>query len=194
MAIKTFTTGEVLTASDTNTYLTNGGLTFIKGVSQTSAVASINITSCFSATWDAYRIVLSSVTLTTNANSTYIYCKLLSGTTPSNSAYNYGIPRVDMAAGTVSSVYIQGGTAGIIVGSGNASDSTSAIFDVANPFAARYTNFHGLSITNTTGGYSGAGSGAHGVLASYDGIQISASAGNISNAAIIVYGYRYGIG
>jgi hypothetical protein len=28
MAIKTFTTGEVLTASDTNTYLANSGLVF----------------------------------------------------------------------------------------------------------------------------------------------------------------------
>jgi hypothetical protein len=30
MAIKTFTTGEVLTASDTNTYLANAGLVFVK--------------------------------------------------------------------------------------------------------------------------------------------------------------------
>ena len=29
MAIKTFTTGEVLTASDTNTYLANAGLVYI---------------------------------------------------------------------------------------------------------------------------------------------------------------------
>ncbi len=30
MAVKTFTTGEVLTAADTNTYLNNGGLVYIK--------------------------------------------------------------------------------------------------------------------------------------------------------------------
>ena len=29
MAVKTFSTGEVLTASDTNTYLNNGGLVYI---------------------------------------------------------------------------------------------------------------------------------------------------------------------
>jgi hypothetical protein len=30
MAIKTFTTGEVLTAADTNTYLANSGLVYVK--------------------------------------------------------------------------------------------------------------------------------------------------------------------
>lgn len=193
MAIKTFTTGEVLTASATNEFLANSGLVFVKGVSQVGSVASINVTSCFSATYDAYRVVLSSVTLTSNGNGTFIYCKMLSGTTPANSNYNYGIPRVDMASGAISSIVQQGGTSGIVVGTGNASDSTSASFDIVNPFAARFTNFNGLAQTNSTGGYCGAGAGVHGTSSSYDGIQLIASTGNISNAAIIVYGYRYGI-
>jgi hypothetical protein len=193
MTVKTWTTGEVVTAAGANEFLTNSGLVFVKGVSQVGSVASINVTSCFSATYDAYRVVLSSVTLTSNGNGTNIFCKLLSGTSPANSNYNYGIPRVDMASGAVSSVYAQGGTAGIVVGTGNASDSTSASFDIVNPFAARFTNFNGLALTNSTGGYSGAGAGTHGTSAAYDGIQIIASTGNISNAAIIVYGYRYGI-
>ena len=40
MAIKTFTTGEVLTASDTNTYLNNGGLVFINQVSYTASTST----------------------------------------------------------------------------------------------------------------------------------------------------------
>lgn len=54
MAIKTFTTGELLTASDTNTYLTNGGLVYVTNTSFNGAGFFIN--SCFSSTYDNYRI------------------------------------------------------------------------------------------------------------------------------------------
>jgi hypothetical protein len=193
MAIKTWTTGEVVTASGANEFLTNAGLVFVKGVAQSGSVPTINVTSCFSATYDAYRVVLSSVTLTSNGDGTNIFCKMLSSTTPDSTNYNYGIPRVDLANGAISANYNRNGTAGIVVGTGNASNGTSAVFDVVNPFSANYTNFHGLSMANSAAGYSGAGSGVHAVNSSFNGLQFSASTGNISNAAIIVYGYRYGI-
>jgi hypothetical protein len=191
MADQTFTAGQVLTAAQMTTLQQNSGLVFVKGVTQVTSVASINVTSCFSATFDAYRVVISSLTPTSNSNSTFIYCKLLSTTTPSITDYNYAIPRVDLANGAVSATYGRNATTGVVVGAGNASDTTGASFDVLNPFSARYTNFNGLSINNDAAGYAGAGSGMHAVLASYNGFQISASTGNISNAAIMVYGYRY---
>jgi hypothetical protein len=40
MAIKTFTTGEVLTASDTNTYLANSGLVYVKSQTIGSGVTA----------------------------------------------------------------------------------------------------------------------------------------------------------
>lgn len=52
MAIKTFTTGEVLTASDTNTYLANSGLVFVKSQTIGSAVTSVTVSDAFSATYD----------------------------------------------------------------------------------------------------------------------------------------------
>ena len=42
MAIKTFTSGAVLTAADTNTYLTNSGLVYIAQGELTSATASLS--------------------------------------------------------------------------------------------------------------------------------------------------------
>jgi len=39
MAIKTFTTGEVLTAADTNTYLTNSGFQYVSSGSFTNAAS-----------------------------------------------------------------------------------------------------------------------------------------------------------
>ena len=56
MAVKTFTTGEVLTAADTNTYLANGGLVYIGTVSY-SAAAAVNANSVFTSTYRNYRIV-----------------------------------------------------------------------------------------------------------------------------------------
>jgi hypothetical protein len=63
MAIKTFTTGEVLTAADTNTFLANSGLVFVKSQTVGSGVSSVEITSAFSATYDHYRIIWSGGTL-----------------------------------------------------------------------------------------------------------------------------------
>jgi hypothetical protein len=59
MAIKTFTTGEVLTASDTNTYLANSGLVYIKSQTIGAAVGSVNVTNVFSSTYDNYLIQIS---------------------------------------------------------------------------------------------------------------------------------------
>lgn len=57
MAIKTFSAGEVLTASDTNTYLNNGGLVYVTGGSF-SSVASISVNNCFNATYDNYKLLI----------------------------------------------------------------------------------------------------------------------------------------
>ena len=53
MAIKTFTTGEVLTASDTNTYLANSGLVYVSSTTF-SASTGVEMQNCFSSTYDNY--------------------------------------------------------------------------------------------------------------------------------------------
>jgi hypothetical protein len=58
MAIKTFTTGEVLTAADTNTYLANSGLVYITTTTATSGT-TLNISNCFSSTFNNYRVIIS---------------------------------------------------------------------------------------------------------------------------------------
>ena len=66
MAIKTFTSGEVLTASDTNTYLANAGLNYITTASVTSASSALVINGCFTSTYDNYRIVIGRINLNPN--------------------------------------------------------------------------------------------------------------------------------
>ena len=57
MAIKTFTTGEVLTASDTNTYLANAGLVYVTSVTVGTGVTTVSVSSCFTSTYDSYEIL-----------------------------------------------------------------------------------------------------------------------------------------
>ena len=57
MAIKTFTTGEVLTASDTNTYLANSGLVFVASTTF-SGSSGVEMSNCFSSTYDNYKILI----------------------------------------------------------------------------------------------------------------------------------------
>jgi hypothetical protein len=56
MAIKTFTTGEVLTAADTNTFLANAGLDYVSGASF-SNVTTADVTG-FTTAYGTFRLVL----------------------------------------------------------------------------------------------------------------------------------------
>ena len=56
MAVKTFTTGEVLTAADTNTYLANSGLVYISSGSFSNA-ATFDVTG-FTTTYQTFHAVL----------------------------------------------------------------------------------------------------------------------------------------
>lgn len=84
MAIKTFTTGEVLTASDTNTFLANAGLVYVAG-GTFSNVGSFDMTG-FSSTYDFYQFQINVTRHTTNGSLTGV---LYQGATPRNTSY-YG--------------------------------------------------------------------------------------------------------
>ena len=57
MAIKTFTTGEVLTASDTNTFLANAGLVYVTSTTFTTS-SQVNVDNCFTSTMDNYLLLI----------------------------------------------------------------------------------------------------------------------------------------
>jgi hypothetical protein len=191
MADQTFTTAQILTAAQMNTLNANIGLTYVKGQTIGTGVSSQVITGCFSGAFDAYRVVISNMTMSNTSAGSFIYAKMHDGTNPASSAYNYAIPRVDLANGTVSATYGRSQTTGVVVGSGTG-DRFGTSFDVINPFVAYHTIFTGLTISNDTTGYAGAGSGMHQASTSYTSLQIIPSTGTITGGTIIVYGYRYG--
>jgi hypothetical protein len=185
MAIKTFTTGEVLTASDTNTYLANSGLVYIKEVTLTGT--AVNITSCFSATYDAYRIIISN--LTNSGGGVFLNYQLLSGTTPASTG-NYNNTRLGRSGSTILVTQSTAQTSGNLMPFDSGKNNQS--IDIANPFLSVYTTLHGQC--NYGAGVNAAepetcGS-THTLNTSYDGIRLISGAFNFTTGKAVVYGYR----
>jgi len=203
MAIKTFSVGETLTASDTNIFLANSGLvavtpssvtngTIVSGTASAtanSAVASIVLNGVFSSTYEAYRIVISNLTMSSTATGTVIYAKVHDGTTAASTNYNFAFSRIDIAATTVAGVTNALGTNGIIVGYGTG-DKFGTTFDVVNPQLATHTIFPQISGVNVSTGYIYIGAGMHQTSTAYTGIQFAPSTGTITGGTFTVYGYR----
>jgi hypothetical protein len=59
MAYKLFTSGEVLTSSDTNTFLANSMATFVNETAITAGASTVTVSNCFTSSYDRYKIVIS---------------------------------------------------------------------------------------------------------------------------------------
>lgn len=189
MAVKNFTAGSTLTASDVNTYLNNGGLVYITETTATSG-ATVDVLGCFSSTYNAYRIVISDFRASVAAN---ILSQLLSGSTPATTNYAWGVTRVDylgaltgVGSGFPATVaywnfQITGGTT-----------STSFVLELQNPNLAQptYTQWDSTDNRGTSGYAVTKGGGTHTTASAYTGIRFSTTAGTFTNAKIRVYGYR----
>jgi len=187
MAIKTFTTGEVLTASDTNTYLANAGLDYI-AAGTASAQNRLNIASCFSATYAAYRVVVTNLTHSTANN--LIMRFSASGTDTAGT--NYYTQRSEVTGSAVSGVSITASSAIFpTYANSSAGSFVSLSFDVINPFAATPTTVTGGAsrIDASTGLYMVTFSGLLNDTTSYNGISLVGNTGNIT-CTMRVYGYR----
>jgi len=88
MAIKTFTTGEVLTASDTNTYLANSGLVFVTSGSTAGTANTLAIATSFTSTYEHYLLQLT-VRRTTLTADEVLYLQLYASAVVKNGASDY---------------------------------------------------------------------------------------------------------
>lgn len=180
MAVKTFTTGEVLTAADTNTYLNNGGLVYITGTTGT-ATAAINVNNCFSATYDNYRIVISNGTADATRS---IYLRLRVSGTDSTASYYYGA-RYSLFTG--GSADVNGNNVGFFLpGTWSTAPKSASTLDLCNPFDTVHTTIMGVG-SNFDAWWSHAG--VHQVNTAYDGFSLIPAAGTLT-ATVRVYGYR----
>jgi hypothetical protein len=180
MAIKTFTTGELLTASDTNTYLANSGLVYIKQQTIGSGVATAVVADAFSATYDNYKITIHGGVASTLTSLTFI---LTGSATQYYSALSY------VAYGTTTPLAASDNNAASWQYAGyGTTNYLAATFDVLNPWNAKFTQFGPNNWPAQT--VSGTSSGVHGVATSYTGFTIGTAAGTMTGGTITVYGYR----
>jgi len=183
MAIKTFTTGEVLTAADTNTYLANSGLVFVKSQTIGTTVFSVTVTDAFSATYDNYRILVN----TTGSTNQTINCRLGASST----GYAQVVMYLDLGSNTVVGFQQSNASTFTFVGGCSSAGNTSAAsFDLMNPFAAAYTRMpSGAYFDLNSMGISNA---EHRVATSYTSFVILPGVGTFTGGTITVYGYRKG--
>lgn len=178
MTYPSFNVGEVLTASDMNAV----GLWLVKTQTIGTAVASVDVTSCFNSTYDNYYVTVSGGT--TSVADENVEMQMLSGTTPSITGY-YGAVLYHLYAGAFNSLtdnnaanfsYV-GGTDGRIYLSLNVMSPNLAVpTAVGGPFVRQILAGH----------YSG----VHRVSTAYDGFRLLANAGTFTGGTIRVYGYR----
>lgn len=183
MAVKTFTSGETLTAADTNTYLNNGGLVYVKSQTIGSAVSSVAVTSAFSTDYDNYKILINGGAGSTTSGLTFIL-------TGSTTGYYQGNTNVRYDTGAVAGTGINNGAA-FNIGRSN-TDTIALSFELINPFLAKTTMISGAY--NDTRGLAGTTAnlytGFHNVATSYTGFTITFDTGTFTGGTITVYGYR----
>jgi len=199
MAVKTFATGDVLTASDTNTYLNNGGLVSIVPTTVTNGTVtsgqatvrvsgtatSVTINGVFSAAYEDYLIV--SKLSFTGGDAVLQVCS--GGTPVTTNTYNWSMMQAYSGAG-VTTVRTANTSSLTLMANGNGVYQ-SCTCDVFAPYLAQATLFQVSNLRNdgaytTPANYLFYGNNSN--ATSYDGIKITAG-GNITGT-IAVYGRR----
>ena len=182
MAIKTFTTGEVLTASDTNTYLANSGLVYVGGVTVSGSTPIVDLGTCFNSSYDNYRIVINNVQASADLS-----LKFYLGTN-ATSGLHYGSVFYYQYTGTSSGYANSNGANSSYVGlTGSAAPNGSYFFDLTSPNLAKQKQF---SATYNARNYSGWAGGLVADTAQYTSIKFINETGNITAGTFRVYGYR----
>lgn len=180
MAIKTFTTGSVLTAADTNTYLANSGLVFVKSQTVGTAVSSVTVSSAFSADYDNYRIIYTGGVMSANTN-----ISMVLGAT----AIGYYNQLIYAAyAGTTVSANVPDNNAvrWNFVGAGLSIFARVAV-ELQNPFSTTRTLISSVYANDLNAGHA---AGFLNDATSYTAFTLGLGTGTMTGGTITVYGYR----
>ena len=181
MPLTTYTAGEVLTAASLNANLsfasTNGGLVLVSSTTIGTTVSSVTVSSAFSATYDAYKIIISG-----GVASTGLALKLTLGATVAGYAYQLNGGAYSNTPATVGA---SSQASWAFTGSGNTT-SLSFNIDLLNPFLIEQTFMQGANVGSTE---AYAVEGFLNDTTSYTAFTITPSTGTITGGTIRVYGY-----
>jgi hypothetical protein len=180
----TFVAGDVLEAAQLNsnfTYLEGAsGLTLVKSQVIGTTVGSVTVTDAFSATYDAYKVIVSSGV--GSSNNAQLFLTL--GATATGYEWGYVITNSGATAGSST-------TTGTYIPVGEINNSTlQGSMEIVNPNLPKY------SYVNATLGWnlvnSNSRAGLTGVLkdtTAYTAFTLTASSGTLTGGTIRVYGY-----
>lgn len=191
MSTKVFSSGEVLTASDTNAFLANAGLVYVTQVAVTNGSSVATVANCFSATYDNY--VLSYSQLGVSNTGVPITFKLGNGTvgsfTPTTSGFygntyycSVGIAGAISNAATSNAAFTEGPSV-------TTAYLNAGVVQIQSPFLAQATQFQYSGNDQT---FWRLGSSYHNANTSYSGIQVVPWTGTFTGGTITIYGYRKG--
>jgi hypothetical protein len=190
MAIKTFTSGSVLTASDTNTYLNNGGLVYITQGELTSSTAALTFNDVFSSTYDNYRIVVDRYRPVNTLQSLNMRLRVSGADKAAN--YNYSASGLyqdgsstNNSSGAVAVTFID-----ILFNSLNVVGLGSCVMDIMAPQKLERTFMTYQSIIYNSQYGNRNGYAVHQVEEISTGFSLFAAAGNTTTLRCKVYGYR----
>ena len=178
MAIKTFTTGEVLPAADTNTYLANSGLAYVTSATVGSGVTSVSVANAFNTNFDNYRITWSGINATTAQNFT-MQLTGLTGSTYSTVGFfmSFGTATVNAFGPAATTNWIVGPTGSM----------TTGVIDIFNPFLASIKTMTAQGIANAS---SYVFNGLCTTATSASGFSLSIGVNTMTGGTVTVYGYR----
>jgi hypothetical protein len=152
---------------------TQGGLVLVSSTTIGTAVSSVTVNNAFSATYDAYKIIIAGtgvasaqidLRFTLGASATGYYSGYLSGKLNNNAAF------------------WQGGRAG--------PTGQNTTMELINPFLATRTTMTSVYTNFDTAGDYGVLGGLHDVPTSFSAFTLTTSSGTITGGTISVYGYR----
>jgi hypothetical protein len=183
MAVKTdWTAGEVLTASQTSTYLANAGLDYVTQVTVGEDVTYMSVPSAFSSTWDNYVISCSQITAVSNTTTLSLQFED-SGGTPNTSFYSAVGMSMTWGSTTVTGI----AETSWPVLSRSSAHNFSGVFDVLAPNLSGYSWMTSVSPGGTVAKFI---QGLHTASSSWTRFRLSVDAGTISGGTITVYGRR----
>jgi len=180
MAISsTFVTGQVFTAADAN-LMANSGLVYVTSVTAGSGVSTVTVSSCFSSTYDNYRIVVSGGTASYSGNNTNFQLSGITGSTYQTAGYfvTYGTATV--------SAYAPAATTSWLIGFFGV-NNTSITMELINPFVAKHKGMNTLS--GATFNYSFTGQCTSTTSATGFTLAIDSPV-TFTGQTVTVYGYR----
>jgi hypothetical protein len=194
IAIKTFSDGVSLPASDINTYLTNSGLVYVKQQSF-SALTTWAMDNVFTSTYRNYKVIIDA---TGSSNSAVMRLTYLNSSGVEITAGYYGAAYwFDFATGGATGVNVTNGTSFLPLGyiPTSASPGFNASLDIGTPEVSTLAvnlqgNFSGVnSGVAFAGGFS---AGTYNTAGIVRGFYLKSSAGTAMTGSVSVFGYRNG--